>query len=47
MKSKDQIELAGLIEVDRLNHEPARGAIMAVLMGVGLICYKTFLHARW
>jgi len=44
MKGRDQIELTELIEVDRLVHEPARAAIMAVLMGVESADFKFLLE---
>jgi DNA-binding MarR family transcriptional regulator len=44
MKSKDQIEFTDLIEIDRLIHEPARAAIMAVLMGVETADFKFLLE---
>jgi DNA-binding transcriptional ArsR family regulator len=44
MKDSDQIELTDLIEVDRLVHEPARAAIMAVLMGVESADFKFLLE---
>ncbi|NIM95415.1 MAG: ArsR family transcriptional regulator [Anaerolineales bacterium] len=37
---EDQIDLTDLIEVDRAIHEPARAAIMAVLMGVESADFK-------
>ena len=44
MTRKNQIELADLIEVDRIVHEPARAAIMAVLMGVESADFKFLLE---
>ena len=43
MKPKDSTELTELIEVDRIIHEPARAAIMAVLMGVESADFKFIL----
>ena len=44
MKTRGQIELTDLIEVDRLIHEPARAAIMAVLIGVESADFKFLLE---
>jgi len=44
MKPEDKVELTPLIEVDRLIHEPARAAIMAVLMGVESADFKFLLE---
>jgi DNA-binding MarR family transcriptional regulator len=44
MKHRGQIELTDLIEVDRLLHEPARAAIMAVLMGAETVDFKFLLE---
>ena len=41
---EDQIELADWMEVDRILHEPARAAIMAVLMGVESADFKFLLE---
>jgi DNA-binding transcriptional ArsR family regulator len=41
---EDQFELTDLIEVDRIIHEPARAAIMAVLMGVESADFKFLLE---
>ena len=43
MKPGDKVELVQLLEVDRLIHEPARAAIMAVLMGVESADFKFLL----
>jgi DNA-binding MarR family transcriptional regulator len=43
MKPEDGSELTKLIEVDRILHEPARAAIMAVLMGVESADFKFLL----
>jgi DNA-binding MarR family transcriptional regulator len=44
MKPKDGVELTDLIEVDRIIHEPARAAILAVLMGVESADFKFLLE---
>jgi DNA-binding transcriptional ArsR family regulator len=44
MKPRGPIELSDLIEVDRLIHEPARAAILAVLMGVVSADFKFLLE---
>jgi DNA-binding MarR family transcriptional regulator len=44
MISEDQFELTDLIEVDRIIHEPARAAILAVLMGVESADFKFLLE---
>jgi DNA-binding MarR family transcriptional regulator len=44
MEPRDGIELTDLIEVDRIIHEPARAAIMAVLMGVESADFKFLLE---
>jgi DNA-binding transcriptional ArsR family regulator len=44
VKAKGQIELTELIEVDRLLHEPARAAIMAVLMGAETVDFRFLLE---
>ena len=44
MKPRDGVELTDLIEVDRIIHEPARAAIMAVLMGVESADFKFLLE---
>jgi DNA-binding transcriptional ArsR family regulator len=44
MSRDGQVDLARLIEVDRLIHEPARAAIMAVLMGVESANFKFLLE---
>ena len=41
---ENQFELTDLIEVDRILHEPARAAIMAVLMGVESADFKFLLE---
>lgn len=42
--TEDQVELTDLIEIDRAIHEPARAAIMAVLMGVESADFKFLLE---
>lgn len=42
--TEDQVELTDWIEVDRILHEPARAAIMAVLMGVESADFKFLLE---
>jgi DNA-binding MarR family transcriptional regulator len=44
MKPRDGVELTDWIEVDRILHEPARAAIMAVLMGVESADFKFLLE---
>jgi DNA-binding transcriptional ArsR family regulator len=41
---EDRVELSDLMEVDRILHEPARAAIMAVLMGVESADFKFLLE---
>jgi DNA-binding transcriptional ArsR family regulator len=41
---EDRMELTDLIEIDRAIHEPARAAIMAVLMGVESADFKFLLE---
>jgi len=41
---EDRVVLSDLIEVDRILHEPARAAIMAVLMGVESADFKFLLE---
>lgn len=44
MEQAERLELAELVEVDRIIHEPARAAIMAVLYGVQSADFKFLLE---
>ncbi len=44
MEQAELLELAELVEVDRVIHEPARAAIMAVLYGVQSADFKFLLE---
>lgn len=44
MEQAERLELAELVEVDRVIHEPARAAIMAVLYGVQSADFKFLLE---
>jgi DNA-binding transcriptional ArsR family regulator len=44
VKQKQAFDLSELVEVDRLIHEPARAAIMAVLYGVESADFKFLLE---
>jgi DNA-binding transcriptional ArsR family regulator len=44
MEPKNGVELTDLIDVDRIIHEPARAAIMAVLVGVKSADFKFLLE---
>lgn len=44
MEQAELVELAELVEVDRVIHEPARAAIMAVLYGVQSADFKFLLE---
>lgn len=44
MKPNQQFDLSELVEVDRIIHEPARAAIMAVLYGVESADFKFLLE---
>jgi DNA-binding transcriptional ArsR family regulator len=44
VKPNQQFDLSELIEVDRIIHEPARAAIMAVLYGVDSADFKFLLE---
>jgi len=43
VKPNQQLDLSELVEVDRIIHEPARAAIMAVLYGVDSADFKFLL----
>jgi DNA-binding transcriptional ArsR family regulator len=44
MRSEKRFDLSELVEVDRIIHEPARAAIMAVLYGVESADFKFLLE---
>jgi DNA-binding transcriptional ArsR family regulator len=44
MEQSEHLELRELVEVDRIIHEPARAAIMAVLYGVKSADFKFLLE---
>jgi DNA-binding transcriptional ArsR family regulator len=44
VEQAERLELAELVEVDRIIHEPARAAIMAVLYGVQSADFKFLLE---